>query len=160
MTRSHAEIGKPQSEADFQRAVLDAAAWHGWHACHTRKATVRAGQIATPTSVPGWPDLVLWHTEHHVVMFVELKTDKGRLSEAQVEVLGSLSSAGANVAIWRPKDWDAITALLRAPHEPVVREDLRRAAAGVLSAEEDKRWLAAEVRAERTADAADRGDEA
>lgn len=117
MTRSRAEIGKanPQSEADFQRAVVEAAHLHGWRTCHTRKATVRKGQIATPTSVPGWPDLVLWHTEHRAVLFVELKTDKGVLSDAQVNVLDSLSRAGAYIAVWRPKDWDGITALLRAP---------------------------------------------
>lgn len=110
-------MGDGLPEAVFQRRVVDAAQLHGWHTCHTRRATVRAGRIATPTSMTGWPDLVLWHETHRVVLYVEIKTDGGRLSPAQVRTLGSLSAAGAWVMVWRPRDWDEIAALLRAPHE-------------------------------------------
>jgi len=101
------------TEAEFQQRVIDAANLYGWRSCHTRKATVRAGRIATPTSVPGWPDLVLWRPKLGGLLFVELKTDKGRLSPAQAEVLESLSSAGAVTAVWRPSHWHRITETLK-----------------------------------------------
>lgn len=107
------------NEAEWQRTVTDAATRYGWKHCHTRKATVRKGQFATPTSLPGWPDLVLWHTTHKVVLFVELKTDTGSLSLEQVDVLGSLSDAGARTAVWRPRDRDHVMATLRDPHGDV-----------------------------------------
>src|SRR6188474_2194580 len=129
-----------ETEARFQQRVVEAAALYGWRHCHTRKATVRSGQIATPTSVPGWPDLVLWSARHGSVMFVELKTDRGSLTPQQVEVLESLSQAGAHVAIWRPRDWSLITAFLRDPH-------------GAVSAE-DHEAIVADSNAERAADAA------
>lgn len=96
------------SEADFQRRVIDAATLYGWRHCHTRRATVRHGRVATPTSVPGWPDLVLWNPERGGVMFVELKTDKGVLSTDQQDALISLAKAGAYVDVWRPRDWERI----------------------------------------------------
>ncbi len=101
------------SEADFQRAVTEAAALHGWRWCHTRKATVRKGRIATPTSVPGWPDLVLWRPNKGGLMFVELKKLGGTLSPEQKDVLESLASAGAVVDTWWPDQWNRITELLR-----------------------------------------------
>jgi hypothetical protein len=101
------------SEADFQRAVTEAAALHGWRWCHTRKATVRHGRIATPTSVPGWPDLVLWRPKEGGLMFVELKKLGGTLSPEQKDVLESLASAGAVVDTWWPDQWDRIIALLQ-----------------------------------------------
>lgn len=111
--------GTTLSEADWQTRVTDTAQRYGWRHCHIRKATVRAGRIATPTSVPGWPDLVLWHETHRVVVYVELKTDKGKLSPAQVDVLESLSAAGALIGIWRPRDWPQVLAFLQDPHGEV-----------------------------------------
>jgi VRR-NUC domain len=52
-------------------------------------------------SPAGFPDLVFagrW------VMFRELKTEKGKLSEAQKEWLHALGLAGADVGVWRPTD--------------------------------------------------------
>lgn len=103
-----------QSEADFQRAVIEAAELHGWRHCHVRKAVVRKGRVATPTSVPGWPDLVLWRPKRGGLMFVELKKLGGQLSSEQRDVLESLASAGAVVDTWWPNQWDRITELLRA----------------------------------------------
>jgi len=102
-----------ETEAQFQQRVLEAAALYGWRANHTRKATVRAGRIATPTSCPGWPDLVLWHPGRGGLIFRELKTDRGVASTTQLEVLSSLANSGADVAVWRPRDWDLIVETLR-----------------------------------------------
>lgn len=112
---SSGAAGSILAETDWQLRVTDAARLHGWKHCHTRKAHVRKGRVATPTSVKGWPDLVLWHPIRGEVLFVELKTDVGRMSVEQAEVLASLASAGAKVAVWRPKDWPIVLAFLRGP---------------------------------------------
>jgi len=101
------------SEADFQRAVVEAATLYGWRHCHTRRAVVRKGRIATPTSVAGWPDLVLWRPQKGGLMFVELKKIGGKLSPEQKDVLESLASAGATVDAWFPDQWDRIIELLQ-----------------------------------------------
>lgn len=103
----------PQSEAQFQKALLEAAELHGWKHCHIRRATVRQGRIATPTSVPGWPDLVLWRPGKGGVLFAELKRADGVVSPAQRKLLASLASAGANVCVWRPSMWPEINEVLK-----------------------------------------------
>ena len=42
------------------------------------------------------------------VYFRELKTDKGRLTEAQKAWGASLIAAGADYAVWRPKELQEI----------------------------------------------------
>lgn len=101
------------SEAAFQQAVIEAASLNGWRHVHTRKAIVRRGRVATPTSIPGWPDLVLWNPSRGGVMFVELKRVGEKPSEAQREVLASLAAAGAVTDVWTPDQWDRITAMLQ-----------------------------------------------
>jgi hypothetical protein len=57
---------------------------------------------------PGFPDLVL--ARDGEVLFRELKTDRGRLTEAQrhsLEVLGG--------EVWRPNDWSEVEATIDAP---------------------------------------------
>jgi hypothetical protein len=63
--------------------------------------------------VPGWPDLVLWRPRKGGLIFAELKSNEGKVSRAQREVLDSLSSAGATTAVWRPTDWALIVEMLK-----------------------------------------------
>ena len=60
----------------------------------------------TTTSIAGWPGACLWRPGQ--LLLVELKTDRGRLSPAQREVIGSLQDAGVDVRVWRPSDWPEI----------------------------------------------------
>jgi hypothetical protein len=53
-------------------------------------------------SNPGLPDLLLVRER---VVFAELKTEKGRLSEEQGRWLFRLDAAGAEAHVWRPADW-------------------------------------------------------
>jgi hypothetical protein len=175
-------------EADWQRRVLDAATLYGWRHCHTRQATVRGGRIATPTSVPGWPDLVLWRPKLGGLIFVELKKMGAYPTPQQREVLASLASAGAVADVWKPNDWPRITELLQGKGSPAAAGSqpptagdpinwkriatklgqldsdwrlLSTREAEALRAEVDVVWerdaIAEDVRAERSADAADRG---
>ena len=85
------------SEKDWQRTVIDAAQLYGWLVQHDRDARKSTGA--------GFPDLVLVRER---VLFVELKTEKGRLSPRQKTWRERLCGAGAEYRLWRPSDWDEV----------------------------------------------------
>ncbi len=83
------------TEAELQGTVLDAARLFGWivqHNADSRRAH------------PGWPDLVLGHSERREVVIWELKSAKGRVSKAQETWLELLSGAGYEARVIRPDD--------------------------------------------------------
>ena len=80
------------------RKVLAAAVPAGWMAYHTHDSR---------RSEAGFPDLVL--VKPPVVVFVELKTNKGRTSKEQTQWLEQLGlCTDIEVHLWRPADWDEI----------------------------------------------------
>ena len=85
------------SEKQFQAEVQAFARRHGWR-CHHHTISKR--------SQPGWFDLVLVRGKR--VIFAELKTSVGKLSEAQQEWFEAFKEAGQEVYIWRPSDWGDI----------------------------------------------------
>jgi len=89
------EIAKAMSEKDLQRSVMAMAMSYGWlhySIPDSRWATSR-----------GYPDLTM--AQKGRIMFVELKTMKGRLSEHQERWLLALESVETNeVHVWRPSD--------------------------------------------------------
>lgn len=104
----------PLTERQFQQQVVHLAHLHRWRVMHVRPTIGRRGGQAawqTATSTPGWPDLTLWRPGQ--LLLVELKTDRGRLSPAQREVIGSLQDAGVDVRVWRPADWPEIETTLK-----------------------------------------------
>lgn len=101
-------IALQQTEAQFQQAVIEAARWAGWKIHHTRPAQMKSGAWATPIQGHvGFPDLVLAH-DRYGVLFVELKTKLGRLSDGQKDWIATLHAAGAEWHVWRPSDWSFI----------------------------------------------------
>jgi len=92
--------GRPVSERDWQRTVLDLAKLQGWLAYHTRDSR---------GSEPGFPDWVLVRDR---VVFAELKRDAGKLTREQRHWLAQLAAAGAEAYVWRPRDWDEVKAAL------------------------------------------------
>ena len=103
----------PITERQFQQQVVHLAHLHRWRVMHVRPTIGRRGGEAawqTATSIAGYPDLTLWRPGQ--LLLVELKTDRGRLSPAQREVIGSLQDAGVDVRVWRPADWPEIEATL------------------------------------------------
>ncbi len=103
------------SEADLQNAVIELAMVRGWKVCHFRPAQNSSGRWATPIQGhPGFPDMVL--ARKGVVMFVELKSDAGKLTRDQQEWLEALGnptysswrytgSLDTKSMVWRPADW-------------------------------------------------------
>jgi hypothetical protein len=91
------------SEKGWQMTVVSAAQLHGWRLFHPYDSR---------KSNPGWPDLVLWHPRRNRMMFRELKTDKGKLTKAQVDTLEELRACGADTGVWRPRDWEAVVSEL------------------------------------------------
>lgn len=94
-------------EKDLQNAVIDLARLTGWMVHHTRPARTKDGGWVTPIQGDkGFPDLVLAHPERGV-LFVELKSAKGRLSDDQIRWGECLVSGGVESSfVWRPCDWD------------------------------------------------------
>lgn len=100
------------TEASFQSAVIDLARRTGWKVMHTRPALNRSGRWSTPLQGDsGFPDLVLAHASRGV-LFVELKTNRGRVSPEQSEWLNTLTDAGATAVVWRPCDWRPLSEFL------------------------------------------------
>lgn len=99
----------PLSEDDFQTRVMDLAKRCGWMVSHTLPAIRQSGRISTPIKGDrGEPDLRL--ARRGVVLFVELKTNTGKVSPDQQKWLDALDGYGA---VWRPRDWDLVVAALR-----------------------------------------------
>lgn len=100
------------TEAEFQQQVIDLAHALGWRHNHTRRTVGRGHRWTTATSVIGWPDLTLWSERQQRLIFAELKTDRGRVTDDQAAVLASLERAGQEVHVWRPTDLDQIARTL------------------------------------------------
>lgn len=101
-------------EKEFQKAVIDLAKFRGWRVHHTRTVQVDGRHFTPLVGDRGFPDLVMVHPRKGCI-FVELKTDKGRLSEHQVDWLNQLEKAGMEVHVWRPINWAAIRIRLESP---------------------------------------------
>ena len=108
----------PIRERDFQAVVIAIAKHHGWMVFHPLPAQNGRGQWRTATQGDtGFPDLVLVHPERGII-FAELKTAIGKLSDAQNDWLMCLHAAGAEAYVWRPRDINDIkTRLTRSPNE-------------------------------------------
>jgi hypothetical protein len=92
------------SEKDFRQQVVDLAHLLGYMVYFTW------GSFHSPK---GFPDLVLVHPKYKRVIFAELKTETGKLTECQEQWLTALEACGQEVYVWRPRDLDGIVSLLR-----------------------------------------------
>ena len=100
------------SERDFQAQVLSLAKLHGWTAVHFRPARTSNGwRTPIQGDGKGFPDLILCRGPH--LLFVELKTDRGKPTAEQTAWLNRLRAAGQTACVWRPRDWLLIERILR-----------------------------------------------
>ncbi len=106
-------------ESYFQSQVIMLAKLHGWLVMHTRAVEIRPGVWKTPlTGHPGFPDLVLAHPRGRGLVFAELKSDKGRLSDSQELWLQAINENGVEHCVWRPKDINEISTRLAGKGKP------------------------------------------
>lgn len=90
--------GMPVTEAEFTNSVIALAQLRGWKVAHFRPArTIRGWRTAVQGDI-GFPDLVL--ARNGVVIFAELKTDKGKIRPEQEEWHQQIGT----VYVWRPGD--------------------------------------------------------
>lgn len=76
--------------------MIQLAQLRSWLVYHTRDSR---------RSQPGFPDIVLVKGR---LIFAELKSETGRLTPEQERWLAALRSAGCDVRVWRPSDWQEI----------------------------------------------------
>lgn len=94
------------TEKEFQASVIELARVNGFRDYHTHNSR---------HSAAGFPDLVLVRGDR--LIFAELKTERGRVSEAQRAWLDDLTAvalacSGVEVYIWRPSHWPHIARAL------------------------------------------------
>jgi hypothetical protein len=103
----------PETETGFQGWVLDRARLDGWMVAHFRPAqTTRGWRTPVQADGKGFFDLVLIRPPR--VIFAELKSDRGEVSvdQARWEAC-ACQCPGVEVYLWRPRDRDLITELLK-----------------------------------------------
>ena len=93
------------TERDFSQQIIDLnrKANLGWNIYRT---------WSSRHSPAGFPDLTLLRDK--VLLFAELKSEKGKVSPAQEEWLQGLSLVETvDVHLWRPSQWPEIEEVLR-----------------------------------------------
>ena len=98
------------TESEFQRLVIDVARLRGWvvyHVPDSRRVTAR-----------GCPDLIMIHERQSRLIFAELKTETGKLSDHQKKWMRVLVACGVETYLWRPSDMAAIKDILGSPCHP------------------------------------------
>ena len=86
------------TETEFRKDVMAFAKEHGWHVYYVRDSR--------RVTSKGFPDLTM--RRGHDVLFAELKTNAGRLTQDQQDWLLALGGV-----VWRPRDWPIITKRLQ-----------------------------------------------
>ncbi|MER7167251.1 hypothetical protein ABT336_14425 [Micromonospora sp. NPDC000207] len=110
-------------EDALQRQVLEMCKLLHLHTAHFRPALTRTGRWITPVGGDGkgWPDLTI--VGPGGILFRELKSATGSRTPEQRQWAGWLAEAGADVAVWKPRDMESgrIKAELEAIRRPVSR---------------------------------------
>ncbi len=91
------------TEKEWQRTVVEAASVLGWSCYHTHDSR---------RSNAGFPDLVLVHPDYGVV-YMELKSTRGRPSPAQNQWIALLQTVGECAGVFWPDDWEFVERILK-----------------------------------------------
>lgn len=113
------KLAETLTESAWQSQVVGVARQFGWEAFHAPDN--RPGRNGRVQAVaPGWPDLVL--LGHSRALFVELKSQTGRVRPEQTQTLERLAAAGCECAIWRPSDLATVLKVL-GPSQQSLRQE-------------------------------------
>jgi Holliday junction resolvase len=91
----------PRKESDIQRGIVQALLYAGWVVMHIPNQSTR-GRQRWAGLMSGAPDLVA--VKRGRVVFLEVKTEKGKVSEKQSEVLDLLRLHGMDIRVVRGID--------------------------------------------------------
>lgn len=101
---ARAVLDAAMTEKQFQTEIVQVARQSGFTlAYHTHDSR---------RSERGFPDLVLVHPGLRWVLFVEVKTEKGKLAPDQVRWRDALIATGQRWYCWRPRDREAMWVVL------------------------------------------------
>ena len=102
MPRRKAQQQAPITEKAFQAQIVELAELRGFFVYHTHDSR---------RSQPGFPDLVLIKGTR--LVFLEVKSEKGKVSNAQMDWILALQVVSTvHAAVVWPQDWDDIERLL------------------------------------------------
>ena len=90
------------TEKQWAQQVVDLSRQFGWKVYRTWNS------IHSPA---GFPDIVA--VKDSELLVVELKSEKGKLTETQKEWLSAFQLTCARVFVWRPSDFEEVVAILR-----------------------------------------------
>jgi hypothetical protein len=93
------------NEAQWQSVVIREAMLAKWAYYHPPDNIPYKGN-KKQNIVAGFPDLTLVRGDR--LVFVELKAEKGRITEAQKVWLKRLEATGVECYLWRPSDYDTM----------------------------------------------------
>ena len=101
------------SEKDFQATIIQLAKLRGWLVNHIRPAKTSKGWRTPVQGDIGFPDLVLVSPPcksgprlgKRIVAFIEVKSDRGKLTAEQKKWLDALHDVDwAMAGVWKPGD--------------------------------------------------------
>ncbi len=97
-------IASRMSEEELLRSIIDMAHVYGYLVAHFRSAWTQKGYRTPVQGDAGFLDLVLLHPEKKRLIFVELKSMKGKCSEYQQFWIDGLQGI-VEVYVWNPRHW-------------------------------------------------------
>lgn len=113
MKTGHVAGPLPVGERDFTAQVIALAQIYGWRCAHFRPCRTEKGWRTAVQGDSGFPDLVLAKAGR--VLFIELKTERGRIRVEQNLWLHAIGNrANHQTFLWRPRDWGLIQQVLGA----------------------------------------------
>lgn len=98
MTEARETVARKVSERELQRTVTEALRLHSYLVFH---------DLDSRGNAPGLPDVIAVHPSTGSLLFIELKTEKGRVSKQQEAWAHALQGATSpEYHLWRPSDLD------------------------------------------------------
>ena len=103
-----------ESHDELLGKIIKVAHLHKWICAHFRPARTSTGwRTPVEADAEGFPDLTLVRSGDRRILFIEVKTEKGKTTPAQEQWLEALRETGkCEVYLWRPSQWETIVAIL------------------------------------------------
>lgn len=99
-------LANAMTEDELLTCVLDAARALGWRTAHFRPAkTERGWRTAVQGDGKGFADLVCVNPRMGEVIYVECKSERGKLTPEQEQWRQALTDVGQRFYVWRPSCW-------------------------------------------------------